>query len=83
MRALDEPYEATDDEHARIMRATGKILRVFDDLNLNVADMLNLLTNLIAEIAVVECLDRESIVTSVGRTYDLHLEASAKDETLN
>jgi hypothetical protein len=80
---LVEPYEATDDEHARIMRATGRILRVFDDSDLSSADIMNLLTNLMAEIAVVECIDRETVLSVIGQTYDLHLEASSKDETLN
>jgi hypothetical protein len=82
MKTVD-PYVATDDEHARIMRATGRILRVFDDSGLSSADIMNLLTNLMSEIAVVECIDRETVLSVIGQTYDLHLEASAKDETLN
>lgn len=78
-----EPYMATDDEHVRILRASQRVFRVMADANLSTADMMNMLTNLIAEIAVVECVDRESVVVAVGKTYDLHLEASAKDETLN
>jgi hypothetical protein len=83
MKTIGEPYIATDDEHVRIMRASTRVLRVLSEADLTSADVMNLLTNLIAEIAVVECLDRESLVVSIGRTYDLHLEASAKDETLN
>lgn len=83
MKTVDEPYVASEDEHYRILRASGRVLRVLSEAELSSADVMNLLTNLIAEVAVVECLDRESVIKAVGMTYDLHLEASAKDETLN
>lgn len=80
---VTDAYEATGDQHALILRAANRVLRVFAESDLSSADIMNLLTNLIAEIAVVECVDRESVIHAVGQTYDMHLEASAKNETIN
>jgi hypothetical protein len=45
--------------------------------------MMNLLNNLLAEIAFVECVDRETLLNILGTTYDLHVESAMKDETFN
>lgn len=78
-----EPYRASEDEAARILRTLNKVLRVLGESDLSTADVMNLLVNLVAEVAVVECLDRESFITTMGKTYDLHLANNAKNETIN
>jgi hypothetical protein len=52
-------------------------------MDLSVADMMNMMTNLLAEIAFVECVDRETLLNILGTTYDLHVESAIKNETLN
>jgi hypothetical protein len=82
MRTVD-PYRASEDEAARILRTLNKVLAVLRDSDLNTADVMNLLINLVAEVAVVECIDRESFITTMGKTYDLHLANDAENETIN
>lgn len=83
MKIEDEMYYAEGAEEQRLSRAATRILKVADDLELTTADMMNLLTNLIAEIAFVECIDRETIISILGATYDHHVKAAMKDETFN
>jgi hypothetical protein len=82
MRTID-PYRASEDEAARLLRTLNKVLAVFRDSDLNTADVMNLLINLVAEVAVVECIDRESFIATMGKTYDLHLANDAENETIN
>jgi hypothetical protein len=82
MRTID-PYRASEDEAARLLRTLNKVLAVLRDSDLNTADVMNLLINLVAEVAVVECIDRESFITTMGKTYDLHLANDAENETIN
>ena len=82
MRTID-PYRASEDEAARLLRTLHKVLAVLRESDLNTADVMNLLINLVAEVAVVECIDRESFITTMGKTYDLHLANDAENETIN
>ena len=82
MRTID-PYRASEDEAARLLRTLHKVLAVLRESDLNTADVMNLLINLVAEVAVVECIDRESFITTMGKTYDLHRATDAENETIN
>lgn len=76
-------YHAEGEERVRLDRATRRILHIADDMNLSFADMMNILNNLLAEIAFAECIDRETLLTILGKTYDLHVAESVKSETIN
>lgn len=78
-----EPYAASGDEHKKLILVTNQVLRLCDAAEMSVADMMNMLTNLMAEVAVGECIDRETMLNAVGVTYDLHLAESMKNETFN
>lgn len=76
-------YHAEGEERVRLDRATRRILHIADDMDLDLNEMLNILNNLLAEIAFAECIDRETIVGILGKTYDLHVADSIKSETIN
>lgn len=83
MKIEDGFYYAEGAEAQRLANASRKFFKIADDMELSVADMMNLLTNILAEIAFVECVDRESLLNIIGKTYDLHVESATKNETFN
>ena len=78
-----EPYAADRQESEKLYEATGQILGIFKTAGISTADAMNVLANLMAELAVHTCLAKDDYLTAVARTYDLHLEHSADNETLN
>lgn len=76
-------YYAEGAEEQRLNIAARKFFKVADEMDLSVADMMNLMTNLIVEVAFTECIDREKLLNIIGTTYNLHVEAATKNETLN
>ena len=76
-------YYAEGAEEQRLNTAARKFLKIADEMDLSVADMMNLMTNLIVEVAFTECIDKESLINIIGTTYNLHVEAATKNETLN
>jgi hypothetical protein len=83
MKIEETFYYAEGAEEQRLNNATRKVLKIADEMDLSVADMMNMMTNLLAEIAFVECVDRETLLNILGTTYDLHVESAIKNETLN
>jgi hypothetical protein len=83
MITTEDFYCAEGAEGQRLSRAARLIFKTADELNLSVADMMNLMTNLLAEMAFTECIDRQTLLEIVGKTYDLHIESATKDETIN
>ncbi len=83
MKIEENMHYAEGAEEQRLNNAARRIFKVADELELTTADMMNLMTNIIAEIAFVECIDRETIVGILGVTYDHHVKAAMKDETFN
>lgn len=83
MAKVIEAYEAEGNERDRLMLATRRIVRVLEADELSSADCMNVLTNLIAEIAIVACVDRTSYMDAMAQTYDLHIEHASHNETLN
>lgn len=83
MKVEENFYYAEGAEEQRLNNAARRILKTADELELSVSDMMNLLNNLLAEIAFVECVDRETLLNILGTTYDLHVESAMKDETFN
>ena len=76
-------YRADEQETQRLGYVMGKMMELFDKHDLTTADVMNLTTNLLAEIAVMNCMDRESVLKALGQTYDAHLTRDSQDETLN
>jgi hypothetical protein len=78
-----EARRADEYESERLVYVMKKMLELFDKYDLTTADVMNLLTNVVSEIAVMNCMDRESLIKAVGQTYDAHLLNDSKDETVN
>jgi hypothetical protein len=83
MPKLIDPHEAEGDERRKLMRTTLQIVRIMDKEELTSADSMNVLCNLVAEIAIVACVDKESFMQAIEQTYDLHIEHASHNETLN
>ena len=83
MITTDDFYHAEGAEGRRLNMAARRLLKVADELGLSVADMINLMINLTADIAFTECIDRQTLLEVMGKTYDLHAESATKDETIN
>lgn len=83
MPKVIDAVEADGDEREKLMRATKRILRAMEAEQLGTVDAMNVLTNLVAEIGIVACIDRENFLTAMGQTYDLHIEHANQNETLN
>ena len=76
-------YKADEQETQRLGYVMKKMMELFDKHDLTTADVMNLTTNLLAEIAVMNCMDRESVLKALGQTYDAHLKNDTRDETFN
>ena len=83
MKIEETFYYADGAEEQRLNNAARSILKAADEADLSVSDMMNLLNNLLAEIAFVECVDRATLLNILGTTYDLHVESATKNETFN
>jgi len=83
MITTDDFYHAEGAEGRRLNMAARRVFKIADDLGLGVADIMNLMTNLIVDIAFTECIDRQTLLEVIGKTYDLHVESATKDETIN
>jgi hypothetical protein len=83
MKTEENFYQAEGMEGQRLKMAARRMYKVADELDLTVADMMNLMTNLIADMAFTECIDRQTLLEIIGKVYDLHVESATKDETIN
>jgi hypothetical protein len=83
MKIDEDFYRAEGAEGQRLKMAASRIYKVADELDLTVADMMNVMINLIADIAFTECIDRQTLLEIIGKVYDMHVESATKDETIN
>ena len=80
MGKLKTPYLSDD---KKLYEITNTIVELFSEARLRPDEVLNLLLNLLARSSILACVDRDTIVTGLAQTYDLHLEQDSKNETLN
>jgi len=83
MKTEENFYQAEGAEGVRLKMAARRIYRAADESDLTVGDMMNVMINLIADIAFTECIDRQTLLEIIGKVYDMHVESATKDETLN
>lgn len=74
---------AEGERHDHLLRIQNGILKVLDHYDIPSEDALNVLTNLVAILAVENCIPREDVTAAVGDIYDAHLHYDSKDETFN
>ena len=62
-----EPYVADRQEAEKLYEATGQILGIFKKAGISTADAMNVLLNLMAELAVHTCVPKDDYLTAVAR----------------
>ena len=67
----------------KLYEVTGAIVELLGEARLRPDEVINLLLNLLSRSSILACVDRDTIVTGLAQTYDLHLEQDSKNETLN
>ena len=80
MGKLKKPYLSDD---KKLYEITNTIVELFSEARLRPDEVLNLLLNLLARSSILACVDRDTIVTGLAQTYDMHLEQDSKNETFN
>ena len=80
MGKLKKPYLSDD---KKLYEITDTIVELFSDARLRPDEVLNLLLNLLARSSILACVDRDTLVSGLVKTYDAHLEQDSKNETLN
>lgn len=83
MKTEENFYPAEGAEGQRLNNAARRMYKTAEELDLSVADMMNLSISLIADIAFTECIDRQTLLEIIGKVYDMHVESATKDETIN
>ena len=74
------PYLSDD---KKLYEITDTIVELFSEARLRPDEVLNLLLNLLARSSILACIDRDTIVTGLAQTYNMHLEQDSKNETFN
>ena len=80
MGKLKKPYLSDD---KKLYEITNTFVEIMSEAELRPDEVLNLLLNLLARSSILACVDRDTIVTGLAQTYDMHLEQDSKNETFN
>ena len=80
MNKLKTPYLSDDN---KLYEITNTFVEIMRDAELRPDEVINILLNLLARSSILACIDRDTIVTGLAQTYNMHLAQDTKDETFN
>ena len=80
MGKLKKPYLSDD---KKLYEITDTFVEIMREAELRPDEVINILLNLLARSSILACVDRDTIVSGLSHTYDMHLEQDSKNETLN
>lgn len=67
----------------KLYAITDTFVEIMREAELRPDEVLNILLNLLSRSSILACVDKDTIVSGLSHTYDMHLEQDSKNETLN